>query len=239
MLWFFGQSLLFIGLAFLLGLLVGWLIWGRRPSTSAETVTVPTEARTTPEPEPVMAEQSEPEAKPEPAAEPEPEPVPVAETEVEPVAVAEPVAEAEQAAEPVSEPVAVTEPVVEPEPVAVAEPVAEPVTEPVSEPVAVAEPAAAEPVAVPVAPEGPADNLQRLEGVGPKIAAVLYAAEIRTFAQLAATDQATLSATLRNGGLRVGPSVSTWTKQAELLAAGDEAEFTALASQLVASRRGR
>jgi len=28
--WFVGQSLLFIALAFVLGLLVGWLIWGRR-----------------------------------------------------------------------------------------------------------------------------------------------------------------------------------------------------------------
>src|SRR5690348_11427742 len=28
--WFLGQSLLFIVLAFVLGLLVGWLIWGRR-----------------------------------------------------------------------------------------------------------------------------------------------------------------------------------------------------------------
>jgi len=132
-------------------------------------------------------------------------------------------------------PVVATEPVAQPEPVAEPEPVllkAESVLE--AEPVVVAP----EPIAVPGS-AGANDNLQRLEGIGPRIATVLTAAGIRTFDQLAACDQATLSATLRKGGVRTAPSMGTWTKQAELLAVGDEAGFVALTSQLVAGRRGR
>jgi hypothetical protein len=40
MAWFVGQSAVMIGLAFLLGLLVGWLLWGLRGrSQAAEGVT--------------------------------------------------------------------------------------------------------------------------------------------------------------------------------------------------------
>jgi predicted flap endonuclease-1-like 5' DNA nuclease len=92
---------------------------------------------------------------------------------------------------------------------------------------------------VPVAAATSSDNLQRLEGIGPKISTVLVAAGIRTYGDLAACDEATLNDTLRKGGVRFAPSVSTWTTQAELLAQGDEAGFTALTKELVAGRRSR
>jgi predicted flap endonuclease-1-like 5' DNA nuclease len=139
------------------------------------------------------------------------------------VAEPEPVAEAEPVAEP--EPVAEVEPVVaeaepvedrvidEPEPVAVAEPVTvepEPVVSGAA-PVAFAEPAAE-----------PADQLTRIEGIGPKIAAALVAAEIRTYRQLAGTDVETLKATLKSAGLRLNASLPTWPEQARLLTVGEQ-----------------
>ncbi len=254
MAWFLGQSLLYIALAFLLGLLVGWLIWGRTassPSTSvepvaettAEPVTEVEPARTTAEP---IAD-----ADAVPTAEPLVDAEPVA--EVEPVVNAEPVAEAEPAvaeAEPVVEPEPTVEPEAVIEPEAIAEPASEiepaeepgPDVEPVAEPAADAESTTepvAEPAAAPVAVATSADNLQRLEGIGPKISNVLVAAGIRTYGDLAATDQATLTETLRKGGVRFAPSLSTWNSQAELLARGDEAGFRALAKELVAGRKVR
>ena len=278
MAWFFGQSLLFVALAFLLGLLVGWLIWGR---TTRATTDKPSEV--VDRPEPVVAVVAEPAVEPEkpteaeaavetePVVEAEPvEAVPVAEAEPEVEAVVEaepvvepvPVAEAEPVVEAEPEVVAEAEPVAapEPEPVVDAEPVAtEPVAAPepiVAEPVAVAEPVVAEPVAVaepePVVVPGPVapadsvpesvvapDKLQRIEGVGPKISTALITAGIRTFEQLAATDETTLTAALRQAGLRFAPSLPTWSVQAALLAKGDEAGFTALTRELVAGRRTR
>jgi len=85
----------------------------------------------------------------------------------------------------------------------------------------------------------PADNLQRIEGIGPKISTALIAAGIRTYALLAASDQETLRSTLRQSGLRFTPSMSTWSAQAELLAGGDETGFRALTQELTAGRRAR
>jgi len=254
--WFFGQSLLFVALAFLLGLLVGWLIWGR---TTRATTDKPSEV--VDRPEPVVAVVAEPAVEPEKPTEAEAavetEPVVEAEpVEAVPVAEAEPEVEAVVEAEPVVEPVPVAEaePVVEAEPEVVAE--AEPVAAPEPEPVVDAEPVATEPVAVaepePVVVPGPVapadsvpesvvapDKLQRIEGVGPKISTALITAGIRTFEQLAATDETTLTAALRQAGLRFAPSLPTWSVQAALLAKGDEAGFTALTRELVAGRRTR
>ena len=99
--------------------------------------------------------------------------------------------------------------------------------------VPVAEPlVASEPVIAP-------DNLQRIEGIGPKISVALIAAGIETYQKLAATDEATLSGALRQSGLRFAPSLPTWSSQAALLASGDEAGFNALTRELVAGRRAR
>jgi predicted flap endonuclease-1-like 5' DNA nuclease len=253
--WFIGQSILFIAVAFLLGLLVGWLIWGRlmrREQAPSAVEAVPLAAGPAPEPEPLVAAEPEPVA----AAEPEPEPVvaaePEPEPEPEPVVAAEPEPEPVVAVEPESVPEPEPEPVVavEPEPVVAAEP--EPVHEP--EPVVVAAavdapvdaPADAEDepqagavlVAQATEPEIEQipDDLQRIEGIGPKMAGALHKAGIRTYARLAATDEATLRQAIESDGLKFAPSIVTWARQAQLLADGDEDGFADLTRRLVAGR---
>jgi ribosomal protein L30 len=131
--------------------------------------------------------------------------------------IAEPVA-AEPEAEEVAE-----EAIAEPEAEEVAEEaVAEPEAEEVAEPVA-AEPAAA-------------DDLAVIEGIGPKIADVLRAAGIDTFAQLAATDSASLTEILQAAGLRLA-APDTWPEQAALAAAGNWEELQQLQDRLKGGRR--
>jgi predicted flap endonuclease-1-like 5' DNA nuclease len=80
------------------------------------------------------------------------------------------------------------------------------------------------------------DDLERIEGIGPRIAGALRTAGIHTFAKLADSDVATLQAALEASGLRFAPSLPTWARQSRLLADGDEAGFHALTEQLVAGR---
>ncbi|MGI5180092.1 helix-hairpin-helix domain-containing protein [Dactylosporangium sp. CA-152071] len=283
MTWFINQSLLFIIVAFLLGLLVGYLWWGRqvRRIRSEETTTPAT-------PQPlVAAAPAEPVAEPAPVADPEPVAEPVTEPVAEPVALAksEPVAEADPepepepvaasaaeplpaepaAADPVVEdpaPVAVeeTESVADVEPVVEAESAAESEPTPDPEPVAAAEtPAVDNPVVVddelvaevesafaavpvlgdePEAAEAPKaeDDLARIEGIGPKIAAALKAAGIATYAELADAERSALEDALANANLRFAPSIGSWSRQARLLADGDEAGFKELTDYLIAGR---
>ncbi|MGI5246092.1 helix-hairpin-helix domain-containing protein [Dactylosporangium sp. CA-139066] len=243
MVWYTGQSLLLILLSFLLGLLVGYLWWGLRlrrvrssESTSQSTIAEspapadPPVAAPVAEPEPVAALEAEPVAEPEPLAEPEAEPEPVADPEPE----AEPVAELE------AEPVVVSEPEPDVTPVAVVEAEPEPETAPESEaePVAVDAALVAEVESAFEAAEEPApvDDLARIEGIGPKIAAALQAAGITTYAQLADADRGTIEAALENASLRFAPSLGTWSRQARLLADGDEAGFKELTDRLIAGR---
>jgi predicted flap endonuclease-1-like 5' DNA nuclease len=79
-------------------------------------------------------------------------------------------------------------------------------------------------------------DLERVEGIGPRIAGALRASGIHTFGALADADVATLQAALEAAGLRFAPSLPTWARQARLLADGDEAGFLALTEQLVAGR---
>jgi predicted flap endonuclease-1-like 5' DNA nuclease len=144
MAWFIGQSLIMIGLAFVLGLLVGWLIWGRsRPAPAASAAE--TAAPALP-PAPVMRM----------------------------------------------------------------------------------------PLVVPAEPDP--DDLERIEGIGPQMAAALKQAGITTYTQLATADEATLREAIEARGLRFAPSIVTWGKQARLLADGDEAGFADLTRRLVAGR---
>ncbi|KWV32075.1 hypothetical protein [Micromonospora rifamycinica] len=70
----------------------------------------------------------------------------------------------------------------------------------------------------------PADDFRRIQGVGPKIAAALQAAGVRTYRQLAELDEASLRDTIRAAGLRATASLATWPQQARVLAgAGAEA----------------
>ncbi|MEU9739256.1 helix-hairpin-helix domain-containing protein [Micromonospora chersina] len=143
---------------------------------------------------------------------------PVAVEETEPVRTApEPVAvDAEPAAIPTAETEPAAEPVaVEAEPVAVpAEPVVE--AEPVA-PVAVPAPRAAVEDAAPVQADAP-DDFRRIQGIGPKLAAALQAAGIRTYQQLAELDESALRETVKAAGLRAAPGLATWSQQAKVLA---------------------
>jgi predicted flap endonuclease-1-like 5' DNA nuclease len=80
------------------------------------------------------------------------------------------------------------------------------------------------------------DDLERVEGIGPRIGAALRGAGIHSFRQLADAETATLQGALEQAGLRFAPSLPTWSRQARLLADGDEAGFVALTESLVAGR---
>jgi predicted flap endonuclease-1-like 5' DNA nuclease len=80
------------------------------------------------------------------------------------------------------------------------------------------------------------DDLERVEGVGPKIADALRAGGITTFADLADAPDERLRDALGAAKLRFAPSLGTWAEQARLLAKGDDAGFEALIAQLTAGR---
>jgi predicted flap endonuclease-1-like 5' DNA nuclease len=83
------------------------------------------------------------------------------------------------------------------------------------------------------------DDLKRIEGIGPKIASVLQAAGITTFAQLAATDVERLQEILREADpnlIRLADP-GTWPDQAGLAAEGRWAELEKLQNELKGGRR--
>ncbi len=91
----------------------------------------------------------------------------------------------------------------------------------------------------PVSEAGPRptpDDLKRIEGIGPKIAAVLREAGIVTFAQLAASDAGRIRQVLRAGGVRIA-FPETWPEQAGLAAAGEWEMLKALQAELKGGRR--
>ncbi len=73
-------------------------------------------------------------------------------------------------------------------------------------------------------PSGPAeaDDLKRIEGIGPKIASVLQEAGVRTFAQLADTGPERLEQILAEADPKLAnlADTSTWPRQAKLAASG-------------------
>jgi predicted flap endonuclease-1-like 5' DNA nuclease len=89
--------------------------------------------------------------------------------------------------------------------------------------------------AVPPSPEP--DELQRIEGIGPKIASVLQENGISTYAQLAETDVGRLGQILEEADLGRLADPSSWPEQAKLAAAGDWAALEALQDQLLGGRR--
>jgi predicted flap endonuclease-1-like 5' DNA nuclease len=88
----------------------------------------------------------------------------------------------------------------------------------------------------PDAPDAPDDDLERIEGIGPRIAEVLRSQGIRTFARLAASTADELRAALERGGVRFAPSHTTWAAQARYLAGGDEDGFLGYTGLLVGGR---
>ncbi|MFU8871536.1 helix-hairpin-helix domain-containing protein [Micromonospora sp. SL4-19] len=187
---------------------VAWrVVSGRRTATGPATPTVEADPRAAEANAPATAtvDQERPEAVVDevpPPAEPTTPPAPA-----EPAAVT-----------------ASTEPVapVEPEPVAEAAPSAAPEQPVVPAPRAAVEdgaPAEVDGGVAPAATDEAADDFRRIQGIGPKMAAALQGAGIRTYQQLAELDEATLRDTIKAAGLRAAPSLATWSQQAKVLAA--------------------
>jgi F-type H+-transporting ATPase subunit gamma len=84
---------------------------------------------------------------------------------------------------------------------------------------------------------GEADDLTRIEGIGPKMAAALVEAGITTYVQLSQASEDVLTQAIEAAGLRFAPSLPTWAEQAGFLARGDEQGLEALQERLVAGRR--
>ena len=83
-----------------------------------------------------------------------------------------------------------------------------------------------------------ADDLVSIEGIGPKIAELLIAAGITTFAELANTKPAAIKAILEAAGKRYQMhDPATWPKQATLARDGKTAELAKLQDQLKAGRK--
>jgi hypothetical protein len=82
------------------------------------------------------------------------------------------------------------------------------------------------------------DNLEVIEGIGPKIAAVLAAKGIATYAALAAASADDLKSILSAAGNRFAlADASTWPQQAALLRDGKMDEFRKLTDELVGGVR--
>lgn len=92
--------------------------------------------------------------------------------------------------------------------------------------------AARAPQEVPILP----DNLELIEGIGPKISVLLKSAGITTFKQLAATDVSQLQKILDDASLRIADPAS-WPEQARLAAAGKLDELEALQNELKGGRK--
>lgn len=88
------------------------------------------------------------------------------------------------------------------------------------------------------APEEP-DDLTRVEGIGPKMHGALVDAGIATFVALARAGDERLRAAIKAAGLRFAPSLLTWSRQAAYLARGDDDGHRAYADRLVAGREVR
>ena len=82
------------------------------------------------------------------------------------------------------------------------------------------------------------DDLELIEGVGPKIAGLLKAAGIDTFAALAKAPVEKIHEVLEAGGSNFNlAKPETWAEQAALAAAGDWAAFDKLTEELVGGVR--
>ena len=80
------------------------------------------------------------------------------------------------------------------------------------------------------------DDLTKLEGIGPKVAAVLDAADIKSFGQLAKADLGKVTEVLKEAGLQM-MDPSGWIEQADLAAKGDWDALAKLQDELKGGRR--
>ncbi len=145
------------------------------------------------------------------------------------------------------EPLSPVSPVeVEPEPIEI--PITLEAPEPLPEPEASPAPVLAVDSAVPaetmVTPAGTladavapvADNLCRIAGIGPKVATLLGAAGVSTFAELAVVTPERLREVLQAAGLRF-MDPDTWPQQAALAARSDWEALAALQAEFKGGRR--
>lgn len=72
-----------------------------------------------------------------------------------------------------------------------------------------------------------ADDLTKIEGIGPSYQKILYTAGIKTYADLAGLSEDQLANLLKEGGARKSGTMHTWLKQASLAAAGQWDELKA------------
>ena len=84
--------------------------------------------------------------------------------------------------------------------------------------------------------EKSADDLTKLEGIGPKVAKILAEAGITSFANLAQADAAEVDKVLDANKLQMMDS-SGWIEQAKLAAAGDMEGLAKLQDELKGGRR--
>lgn len=82
-----------------------------------------------------------------------------------------------------------------------------------------------------------ADDLTRIEGIGPKISGLLQEAGISTFADLAETGDDRLRDIMSEAGLAALADPATWAEQARLAAEGQWERLEALQNELKGGRR--
>jgi NADH-quinone oxidoreductase subunit I len=87
------------------------------------------------------------------------------------------------------------------------------------------------------APAAEADDLTKVEGIGPVIAKALNAAGIKTFAQLASAEVDKIKEILQEANLRQMHDPATWPEQANLAAQGKWDELEQLQDSLKGGRR--
>ena len=86
-------------------------------------------------------------------------------------------------------------------------------------------------------PTAEPDDLQRIEGVGPKYADVLVEAGLGTFEAVAGATLKQLEEVVKAGGMRKTASMATWAEQAALAAKSDWDALDALQEKLSGGRR--
>lgn len=90
--------------------------------------------------------------------------------------------------------------------------------------------------AAPPTPDSQADDLTRIEGIGPKIQSILNEAGIITYAALAGKTTETLSEILKGAGFSAPANPATWPEQSALAAKGDWDTLQTLADSLKGGR---
>ncbi len=83
---------------------------------------------------------------------------------------------------------------------------------------------------------GESDDLTKVEGIGPKMSQALIDAGITTFVELAHASEEQLRAAIEAAGMRLAPSMGTWSRQAEFAVKGDWDGLQAYQDELVGGR---